>query len=287
MNDLTQQNTALSAGTKVAESREVALIQASMLMAFKNPRNVNQCFINIIDACKRVTLAEQAEYAYSKGGKLVTGATIRLAEVLAQNYGNMNVGIEVLNQTEDRTEAVAFAMDMQTNYVVRQSFIVPHVRTTGKGDNKKTYRLTDEREIRELVMNMGSRQLRGCILRVIPGDITEAAQLQCKKTQENSDIPLKEQIRKLVVAFDDIGIKVEHLEKRLGHNLDATIVTEIVTLRGIYKSIKDGMAAREDFFDIGKEKAQESKEKLDELLKTKSLAPLVGTEHNPETGEVA
>ena len=59
----------------------------------------------------------------------------------------------------------------------------------------------------------------------------------------------------MIIAFDEMGVKVEqHLEKRLGHNLDATIQTEIVVLKGIYKSLKDGMASREDFFDIAGQK---------------------------------
>jgi hypothetical protein len=264
------------AGQKVAESKAVAQIQACMIMAKRDPRNENQAYIDIIEACKRHTLADQAVYAFPRGGKLVNGPTIRLAEVLAQKYGNVHIEITILKQDADQTEAVATAIDMQSNYVVSQGFIVPHVRST-KETKKK---LTDERDIRELVQNIGSRVLRGCILRVIPGDITEAALAQCKKTQESSDVPVKEQIRNMVKAFDELGIKVEHLEKRLGHNLDATISAEIVTLKGIYKSIKDGMADREDFFDISKERAADTKANLDAMLKDKKAPE--GGEHGKE-----
>ena len=70
---------------------------------------------------------------------------------------------------------------------------------------------------------------------------------RCKQTLQSSDVPIADQIRKMIIAFDEMGVKVEHLEKRLGHNLDATIQTEIVVLKGIYKSLKDGMASREGF----------------------------------------
>ena len=249
----------VSSGTKIQESKAVAQIQACMLMAYRNPRNENQAYMNIIEACKRPTLADQAVYAYPRGGKMVTGASIRLAEVLAQKFGNIHIEISIVCQDSNKTEALATAIDMQTNYVVSQGFTVPHQRTTRNGVTK----LTDERDIREMVQNIGSRILRGCILRVIPGDITEAALAQCEKTQANSDIPIKEQIRKMVVAFDEMGVKVEHLEKRLGHNLDATIPAEIVTLKSIYKSLKDGMANREDFFDIGGDKSGASEASLE------------------------
>ncbi len=242
----TQDSKLPSATTKIQESKAIAQIQACILMAKHSPRNEHQAYIDIIDSCKRTTLADQAVYAYPRGGKLVTGPSIRLAEVLAQKYGNIHIEISIVNQTFEKTEAIATAIDMQSNYVVSQGFVVPHQRTTKKG----TTRLTDERDIREMVQNIGSRVLRGCILRVIPADITEAALAQCKRTQENNDIPIKEQIQRMITAFDEYGVKVEHLEKRLGHNLDATIPTEIVTLKNIYRSLKDGMAKREDFFDI-------------------------------------
>ena len=261
-----QNNVAPAGGTKVAESKAIAQIQACMLMAKQSPRNSNQAYIAIMDACKRPSLADQAVYAYPRGGKMVTGASIRLAEVLAQNYGNIHIEITIVNQSSDKTEAIATAIDMQSNYVVSQGFIVPHQRTTKKGTTK----LTDERDIREMVQNIGSRILRGCILRVIPGDITEAALAQCERTQATSDIPIKEQVKRMVVAFDELGVKVEHLEARLKHNLDATIPAEIVTYKAIYKSIKDGMASREDFFEInGAKDVAKSKDDYDALLKAK------------------
>lgn len=251
--------TQLSASA-ASESRAKSEIQAAILMAKHSPRSEHQAYMSILDACKRPSLAEQGMYAYPRGGQLVKGPSIRLAEVMARCWGNIRVGVTITSQTNERTEARAYAYDMQTNYMVDQEFVVMHKRTTKKG----VQTLTDERDIRELVANIGSRHLRGCILRVIPADIVEDAINQIDKTLQSSDEPIKDQIKKMVQAFDALGVKVEHLEKRLGHNLDATIPSEIVTLKSIYKSIKDGMASRESFFDISSDKS--SKEDLLELV---------------------
>ena len=49
-----------------------------------------------------------------------------------------------------------------------------------------------------------------------------------------------------------------------------TIPQEIVTLRGIYKSIKDGMADRSQFFDIASVKGESARaELLDAVGKNK------------------
>lgn len=244
------------------ESKGVAEIQAAFVIAKRFPRNEHQSYINILESCKRPSFAESAMYAYPRGGQLVEGPSIRLAEVLAQKWGNCKVGIEILSQNEKKSEARAYAIDIENNYTVDSCFTVEHKRTTKKG----VTRLTDERDIRELIANIGSRHLRQCILRVVPSDVCEDAVAQVRKTMESSDVPIKELIKSMVKRFDELGVKVEHLEKRLGHNLDATIPQEIVTLKGIYKSIKDGMSTREQFFDIKSKATEDAKEELQEMI---------------------
>jgi hypothetical protein len=245
------------------EARAVAEVQASYVIAKKFPRNQHESYMAIVDACKRPFLAEQAIYAYPRGGSLVKGPSIRLAEAMAQAWGNLDCGVRELSQSDGVSVAEAYAIDLQTNTRITKVFHVPHTRDTKKG---KT-RLTDSRDIYEAVANQGARRLRACILGIIPGDVIEAAVEQCSKTLQSSDIPVGEQVRRMISAFDEFGVKVEHLEKRLGHNLDATIPAEIVTLKTIYKSIKDGMATREDFFDIASRKSEDAKKELDELIK--------------------
>lgn len=244
--------------SKIAESRAVAEVQAQYVIAKKFPRDENASFMRIMRACERPFLAEQAMYAYPRGGQLVTGPSIRLAEAMAQSWGNIDCGIREISQSDGMSVAEAYAIDLETNTRICKTFHVPHSRDTKQG--KK--RLTDSRDIYELVANQGARRLRACILGVIPGDVIDAAVSQCGKTLESSDVPMADQIRKLVLAFDELGVKPDHIEKRLGHQLDATIPQEIVTLRGIYKSIKDGMADRSQFFDISSAKGESARAEL-------------------------
>lgn len=248
---------------EIEQSRAVAEVQASYVIAKKFQRDENQSFAKIIEACKRHSLAEQAMYAYPRGGTLVTGPSIRLAEAMAQAWGNLDCGVREISQSNGVSVAEAYAIDLQTNTRVTKIFHVQHVRDTRKGKTK----LTDGRDIYEIVANQGARRLRACILGILPGDVVEAAVERCKRTLESSDIPIGEQIKKMVVAFAEFGIKVEHLEKKLGHKLDAIIPAEIVTLKGIYKSLKDGMAKREDFFEINSSSSATAK--IDEIIKDK------------------
>jgi len=264
---------------QVSESRAVAEVQAAYVIAKKFPRDENASYMRIMKACERPFLAEQAMYAYPRGGQLVTGPSIRLAEAMAQAWGNIDCGIKEVSQSDGMSVAEAYAIDLETNVRVVKTFHVPHSRDTKQG--KK--RLTDSRDIYELVANQGARRLRACILGVVPGDVVDAAVARCGKTMESSDVPLADQVRKLIQAFDEIGVKPEHIEKRLGHKLDAIIPQEIVTLRGIYKSIKDGMADRTQFFEIASTLKEDALTSMKEVL-SKTKKELVDEERNDSEG---
>ncbi len=248
-------------------SKAVQEIQAALTIAAARPRNNAAAFQRIMEACDRPFLAESAIYTYPKGKTTVTGPSIRLAEVLAQNWGNLSVGIREISQSDGVSEVEAFAWDLETNFQETKIFHVSHVRHTKQG----SYKVTDPREIYEMVANNGARRLRACILSVIPGDIVDAAVDRCQKTMSSGKEPIGERIKKLISAFNEVGVKVEHIEKRLGHNMDATVEAEMVVLRGIYKSLKDGMAKREDFFEIGGVASEgQATESMKDLLANKS-----------------
>jgi hypothetical protein len=253
---------------QIEQARAIQEAQAPFVIAQKFPRNVNQAFANIMTSCDRIHLAEMAFYNYPKGGKTVSGISIRLAEVIAQNWGHIRTGVIELSRADGVSIAKAYAWDVQTGFYDEKIFSVSHIVDTKQGGKK----ITGEREIYELVANMGARRKRACILAVIPGDIQEAAEMRCKKTLKNSKEPLVDRIRKVVDGFKEFGIQISHIEKRLGHNIDATTVDEVIDLGGIFKAIRDGMGKREDFFDLGN--ASATNQNVNELIAAKKSAAI-------------
>ena len=128
------------------QSRKAAEVQAAMAVAKRFPRDQNIAFRNIMESCKRKTLAEKATYAYPRGGGMVIGPSIRLAEVLAQNWGNMDFGLLELDRSGGESSVMAYCWDMETNVKRTTVFQVRHIRDTKQGPKK----LTDERDIYEL-----------------------------------------------------------------------------------------------------------------------------------------
>jgi len=241
-----------------AIAREAQEVQAAMFVAQQFPRDEIEAERRILQSCKRKGLAEQAVYAYPRGNETISGPSIRLAEVLAQNWGNMDTGIKELAQRNGESEVMAFAWDLQTNFRQVKVFTVKHERHTKQG--KKP--LTDPRDIYELVANQGSRRLRACILAVIPGDIVDAAVAECEKTMKgNNEGPIADRVKNMLAKFEALGVTKAQIEKRLNHKVDSIIEVELVGLRKIYKSLTDGFAKAEEFFGI--EAAKTPAEKTD------------------------
>lgn len=229
----------------VEQSRAVAETQAALIMAKRFPRDPMAAMNRILNACTRPTLAEQSLYTYSRGGTDITGPSIRLAEALAQNWGNIQFGIRELDQRAGESTVEAFAWDVETNTRQVKVFQVKHERHTRQGAKA----LTDPRDIYELTANQGARRLRACILGVIPGDVVEEATKQCEITLNTKAEVTPERIEKLLEAFAAYGVTREQIVKRIQRNLDAMTPAQLVQMGKIYNSLKDGMSSPAEWFE--------------------------------------
>ena len=234
-----------------AQAREVAEIQAAMVIAKRFPRDEMGATDRILRSCTRPTLAESALYSYARGGSEVTGPSIRLAEACAQEWGNIRFGFrEVSRGTDERgrrySDVEAFAWDMERNTYKPLTFQVAHWRDTKNG----CYPLKDERDIYELTANMAQRRVRACILAIIPGDVVEAAVSQCEETLKAQADTSPEGLKKLVEAFKSFKVTQTQIEKRNQCRLEATRPAQVVQLRKVYNSLRDGMSKPEDWFAV-------------------------------------
>jgi len=245
----------------IAQQREIAEVQAAMIVARSSPRDEKAAQDRILMACTRPLLAEKAMYAYSRGGTEVTGPSIRLAEVLAQNWGNFEFGVREIEQRDGESTVEAYAWDMETNVRQRKVFQVPHLRYT---KSKGNVTLSDPRDIYEMVANQGARRLRACILGVIPGDVQEAAVRQCETTLTAKAEVTPERLKGLLEKFAEFGVTKEMIEKRMQRHLDAMTPAMLIQFGKVYNSLKDGMSTPAEWFSqaAGPEKGSLSPEDL-------------------------
>ncbi|OAB35670.1 hypothetical protein PMSD_11700 [Paenibacillus macquariensis subsp. defensor] len=239
---------ARSVSHEMASARQSEQVKAALFSAKQFPRDQQASFNRIMQACQRKKLAEEAAYEFPKGGSKVTGPSIRLAEVLAQNWGNMEYGVIEIEQVGGASKMEAYAWDIETNTRRTMIFNVRHERKA-KGRIDK---LDDPRDVYELTANMGARRVRACILGVIPGDIVDAALDRCKQTlKDGYSEPLVDRIRKALQKFQEkYGVTKEMIETYLGCNQESFTENDFLRIGSIWRSLTDNMAKREDYFTI-------------------------------------
>lgn len=261
---VTQQENAL---VDVEQQRAIAEVQSAMIIAKRFPRDQKAAMDRILTACTRPTLAEKAVYSFSKGGTDISGPSIRLGEAIAQNWGNIQFGIRELSQSNGESTVESYAWDIESNTRQVKTFQVPHVRYSRAKGNVK---LTDPREIYELIANQGARRLRTCILGIVPGDVVDAAVKQCEATLATSVQITPELIQSLMDKFSKFGVTKVMIEARIQRRIDAITPALVVQLGKIYNSLHDGMSFTSDWFQ---QDPSEQPKDLKAKLKAKTEKP--------------
>lgn len=242
---------AASVTAAMATTRQAQEVQAAMIVAKHFPRDERVSCDRILNACTRRSLAECAIYSYSRGGTEVSGPSIRLAECIAQNWGNIDFGYIELEQKNGESQVMAYAWDLETNTRQSKVFSVPHRRDTKKG----SFPLTDSRDIYEMVANQASRRVRSCILAVIPNDVVEMAVSQCEVTLKSSAAgkALDDRIAEMVERFAEYGVTTDQLRAYIGKNVEAFTENDVIRLGKVYRSLKDGIVGSDYFLERMKE----------------------------------
>lgn len=240
-----------TAGAKQGQVRELAEMQVKYLMAQQFPRDQIANMDKILNAFTRPALAEKSQYQFARGGTDIVGPSIRAAEAIAQQWGNMEFGFSEVSRGigpdgVPYSEVEAFARDLENRNQRPLKFIVRHWRDTRQGG----YQIKDERDIYELIANQAQRRVRACILAMIPGDVVEAAMQQAEVTLRTKADVSPEAMLKMVEAFEPFGVTKEHIEKRIQRRLDTIQPAQVVQLKRIYASLRDDMSNPGDWFEI-------------------------------------
>ena len=240
-----EQNTTLA---KAMTGQRMQEIQAMVFMAKQFPRDEFSAMERVKVACSRKDLADVALYAYPRGGQTVTGPSIRMAEVVAQSWGNVKMGVIELDNVAGESKAMSYAWDIETNTYDEKVFAVKHVRDTKQGAKN----LTDNRDIYEKVANEGARRKRACIQAVVPAWVWKEAEKIVRDTLKNNNAePLIDRVRRLFGTFKaKYGVTKEMIEANRGYPVENFTEDDGIELQAIYNAIKDGSVKKEDAFEF-------------------------------------
>lgn len=229
----------------LAVEKEAKQMEIAMVTAKRFPRDITAVESKIAYNCSRERLAMAAEYSFPRGGETISGASVRLLEVIAQCYGNVEFGVSEIQRYDGYSEGEAFAWDFENNIRVARKFTVPHFRDTKQG--KK--RVTDDRDIREVVFNYGSRNMRACLERVIPRDLVDYALERCRETLNAGGKGLADRIQNCKEAFKEFEIDAILLERIIGEKCANWNNGHLRMAIKYYTALKDGETTKQALVD--------------------------------------
>jgi len=283
--------------------REKALVQASFVMAERNPRSWIQVRSDILDACKRPRFAESARFKKPLGKeqnddgqwvqKYVEGFSIRFAEETLRTMRNIKGDITTVYE-DDRQLIVSITVrDFQTNAELSSQVTVTKTverkkpkkgqrpissRTNSYGDTVFLVEATAD-EVLSKMKSIASKELRTNILRMLPSDIKEDAEDEIKRTLQRAD---KEDptgaIKRIADKFAELNVKPAMLAEYLGHEIDSMSPSELDDLRCVYQAMQEGLSWHEfvafDTGDIGEDDKSQAAAKHAQDLLVKARASL-------------
>lgn len=238
--------------TSGQRSAALAEIQACVIMAKRFPRNEDDAHGLLMKSCLRRSFQEVARYNYPRGKRedgsqnYVSGPSVHLAREGARCWKNIRYGFYVVYDDEKRCQLRGYAWDLETMEKVEQdAAFAKLIFRKGKGWIKP-----DERELRELINKHGAIAERNCILKILPPWLIEDAEEACVTNLHDKIVDdLENQKRDIVAAFARFNVLASMIEDWLGHSMTEITAAEIVELRGMYASIRDGQSRWSEYLD--------------------------------------
>lgn len=264
------------ATTSLAVNLARAEVDQQIATAHAFPRSIKRAVDQIMTlATLDEETAAECVYALPRGGKPIKGPSIRLAEIIAGQWGNARVGARVVHvdRIEKYVEAEGVFHDLETNVATTS-------RVRRRISDKRGGLLTDDMII--VTGNAASAiAKRNAILGAVPKAVWRRAYGAVESVIAGDVKTLSERRERAMKAFAAFGVKPEQVFAALGIvGADDINLDHMSTLMGMHSALKSGEATVEEMFPRQPVPGERPKNLADALDK------LAGPPHDPETGEV-
>lgn len=241
-------------------------VQMQLDAAHRYPRSVKR-FLNEARELATMTqgTAEACIYSLTRGGKVIAGPSVRLAEICASAYGNMHIASRVVEATDREVIAQGAAWDLEKNLRIT---IEARRRITNKSG--KRY---DDDMIGVTGAAAGSIALRNAIFRVIPKAYVDDVYGAARKVAVGDASTLAAKRVEVVARLQKIGVPRERIFPRVGvAAIEDVGLDELEALIGLGTSIKNGERTVDEAFPPPDATADKAKTLEDELRAGKPAA---------------
>lgn len=243
-----------------AEAMERAQIDVQISTARRYPRNITQVKARMLSIA---TLDEETAagcfYSIPRGGKMVTGPSVRLAEIAMAAYGNVKAATRIVavDAASANPHAVVASIvhDLENNVVFG---VEKRRRITAKKSRDGTRKAPDDDDI-QLAVNAGSAiAFRDAVFKVVPLALVKPVLDQARKVAVGDVKSLAKKRDQVLSRLRQMGLTEERIFGVVGVSKAEEIdVDRLENLIGLGTALKDGNTTLEEAFPpVAKEPAK-------------------------------
>lgn len=242
-------------GTSAAlEALNRSEVDMQIATAKKYPRSISKVREKVaeIAMCDQ-SVAESCFYSVPRDGKTIDGPSVRLAEIVANSYGNIRVGARVIGEEKNFIVCQGVCIDMENNVSASVE-----VRRRIVGKNGKRY----SDDMVNTTANAGcSIAFRNAIFKTVPMALFKDVQAKIKKVSLGDERTLNDRRKAAVAFFEGRGVKKQQIIATLNaaqpedqpkiRTIEDITLEHLQTLNGIKNAINDGETSIAEAFAVG------------------------------------
>jgi hypothetical protein len=245
------------------DTREIATVQSAALVkvevdaaistAKQYPRDLDRFSTNAMKLVETVAMqkstregGEELFYSLPRGGKVIEGPSVRLAEIIAHTYGNCRVGVRTVAEESDFVVCQGVFHDLEQNVAI--TFEVK--RRIRRRDGTRY-----DDDMIGVTANAGCGiAYRNAVLKGVPKAFWLPLYEKARKMAGGSEKEAAKNRKAVIDYFGKMGVAEKDVLRVAGVGKLSDIgPDQIATLRGIATAIKDGETTKAAAFG-GEEK---------------------------------
>jgi hypothetical protein len=253
---------------------EIAVIAKITALATIDEEAAAECLYALVRGKKN----QKRSGGDDEENKAIEGPSIRLAEIAAQKYGNCRYEAHIVevNRAEKYVEAEGMFLDLETNSASKAT-VRRRISTRSGGI------FSDD-----MIIVTGNAACaiakRNAILAGIPRSIYRPAYQAARRLIAGDADTLPQRREDAVKAFGIYGVKPEQLLEHLGvDSLTQVTAENLVTLRGMFQSLRSSEVTVEEMFAPDKKAVDKDYDPLGDAAKRGALP---AGDKSVETGTV-
>jgi hypothetical protein len=228
-------------------------IDVQIATAKQYPRNLARVLGNIETlATMDEEVAGSCFYTLRRQGKVIEGASVRMAEIIASSWGNLRVQARIIGNDGKMITAQGVCHDLESNYAVSAEV---KRRITDKNGH------TFSEDMQVVTGNAACAiAMRNALFKVVPAALVKKVIDKAKKVSLGESMTLETSRAKMLQYFKTIGVEEKQILDYLSiEKVDEINIDMVIELRGLANAIKEGTTTAKEAFapKIDEKKAED------------------------------